>query len=367
MFIRYLIAQMNNDIQYANFWSKILFKKAFEQQFVVPLPQPYAVDAAFSAIEKWFFPADVSSIKIDRPVFLVGLPRSGTTLIYNLLCAHPDSAYITNGMNSFPNAMRAFEKVRSTFNFNVRGERFFGDSIDSDFTSPSEPIMLWGKWFDRPIAQLSWPRVRGSDLEPSKVEEIQNDIKKVLSCFGAGQGRTPRFICKYVMFPTELRLLQDLFPDAKFVHIVRDARTTANSLLKLHRLCNEQAKKINHPTVQNLVPYPRLQKLPEYVARFGADDIRTTAHVWEDAIHEVEAVKSELKHFSEIRYEDLLKDPENRLRELFEFMEMKWPGDDFPPFREEFDRIGKTRHVNQYSGYDEVERIAGETMKRYGY
>lgn len=358
---------MNNDIQYANLWSKILFKKAFEQQFVVPLPQPYLVDATFSAIERLFFPSDLSNIRIDRPVFLVGLPRSGTTLIYNLLCAHPDAAYVTNGMNSFPRAMRAFDKIRSTFNFNVRGERFFGDSIDSDITSPSEPIMLWNKWFERPIDQLSWPKVRGSDLPNSKIEEIHTDIKKVLSCFGAGVDRSPRFVCKYVMFPTELRLLQDLFPDAKFVHIVRDARTTANSLLKLHRLCVEQAKKINHPTAQNLVPYPRLEKLPEYVAQFGADSIQTTAHVWEDAILEVEAAKSDLKHFAEIRYEDLLQEPEKHLRSLFEFMEMKWPGDDFPPFREEFDRIGKTRHVNRYGGFDEVERIAGKTMKRYGY
>jgi hypothetical protein len=30
------------------------------------------------------------------PLFLVGVPRSGTTLLYKLLCLHPDVAYISN-------------------------------------------------------------------------------------------------------------------------------------------------------------------------------------------------------------------------------------------------------------------------------
>jgi len=358
---------MSSEIQYANWWSKLLFAKAFEQQFVIPLPQPAAVEGAFRWVERLAFPGDVSAIAIDRPIFLVGLPRSGTTLLYNLLCAHSDAAYVTNGMNSFPTAMRAFEKIRALFHFNVRGERFFGDSIDSDFTSPSEPIMLWGKWFDRPLDLLHWPEIRARDLAPGKIREIQDDIRKVLSCFGADANRSRRFVCKYVMFPTELRLLQDLFPDARFIHIVRDGRTTANSLLKLRRLCNEQARKIDHPTVRDLVPYPRVEKLPEYVARYGADDLRTTAHVWEDAIALVEKARPDLGHFAEIRYEDLLADPERRLRELFEFMGMSWPGDGYRPFREEFARIGKLRHVNRYSGFDVVEREVGSTLSKYGY
>jgi hypothetical protein len=36
------------------------------------------------------------------PPFLVGVPRSGTTLLYKLLCLHPDVAYISNWMRTAP-------------------------------------------------------------------------------------------------------------------------------------------------------------------------------------------------------------------------------------------------------------------------
>ena len=36
------------------------------------------------------------------PLFLVGVPRSGTTLLYKLLCLHPDAAYISNWMRTAP-------------------------------------------------------------------------------------------------------------------------------------------------------------------------------------------------------------------------------------------------------------------------
>ena len=39
---------------------------------------------------------------MESPVFLVGAPRSGTSLLYKALCLHPDVAYISNWVNRFP-------------------------------------------------------------------------------------------------------------------------------------------------------------------------------------------------------------------------------------------------------------------------
>jgi len=36
------------------------------------------------------------------PLFLVGVPRSGTTLLYKLLCLHPEVAYISHWMRIAP-------------------------------------------------------------------------------------------------------------------------------------------------------------------------------------------------------------------------------------------------------------------------
>src|SRR5579885_1085122 len=95
--------------EYANWWSKLLFKKAFEQQFVIPVPPPWIMRAGLKLLENTVFRRDLSRIKIDRPIFIVGLPRSGTSILYDLLCAHEQAAYVTNCINAFPEAPIAIE------------------------------------------------------------------------------------------------------------------------------------------------------------------------------------------------------------------------------------------------------------------
>lgn len=353
-----------NEIHYANWWSKLLFKKSFENQFIIPIPPPAAFRWLLKAIEKSKFDLNFDTVQIDRPVFIVGLPRSGTSLLYNLLCAHESAAFVTNSINSFPDAICAMEWIRRKFNLNIRGERFLQDSIDADFGSPSEPIMFWGKWIGREPGTLFWPEKRLRDFSKEKIQEIYTDIRRIIYSSGDGDRR---FICKYPVFQTELRLINDLFPDARFIHIIRDGRQTANSLVKLHKLTNDQLKKIKHPLLEYLIPYPRTVNLQKYVEEYGADDIRCTARVWQESIDLVNSVKNELSHFTEVRYEDLLKDPKKEMGRLFEFAELSWPKDQNVQFKEEMQKVGVIHHKNNYGQYEIVEQIAGRTLRELGY
>ena len=49
----------------------------------------------------------------DAPVFLVGAPRSGTTLLYKALCLHPAVSYISNWHRRVPgvDAVAALNRV----------------------------------------------------------------------------------------------------------------------------------------------------------------------------------------------------------------------------------------------------------------
>ena len=40
------------------------------------------------------------------------------------------------------------------------------------------------------------------------------------------------------------------------------------------------------------VSYPHLPRLPEYIERFGVDDIRTAAHIWRDGMDFVDGNKT---------------------------------------------------------------------------
>lgn len=358
---------MQQKNQYANWWSKLLFKKKFENQFFIPIPASSIEEKLFKTIEKYKFDLDFSRIPINKPIFIVGLPRSGTSMLYNLLCAHEKAGYITNSINACPESICTIEWLRKKFNFNASGERFLADSINTDFGSPSEPALLWGKWIGRDVDSLYWEEKRLPSFSKEKIEEIVTDIKRILFTFGGLENNDKRFICKYPVMQTELRMVQDLFPDAHFIHIVRDSRPAANSLLKLYHLTNNQIKKIKHPWVTYIVPYPRVKSLQSYIDQFGADDIRTTAHVWKDSIELVHQTAPDLKHYIEVRYEDILSNPKGELKRLFDFCGLDWPAADNQAFKHEFDIVGVTHHKNNYKDFEIIEGITKEMLAKLKY
>lgn len=353
---------MDKDVTYANWWSKALFKKNFEKQHYIPLPPRLLDRALLNGIERAKFSRDFSGIPIVKPIFIVGLPRSGTTLLYNLLCAHESAAFITNSMNSFTDAVCAIEWLRKTFHLNIRGERFLADSIDTDFGSPSEPIMFWAKWFGRDVEALHWQERRGRDFTPTQIDAVKRDFKKILFCFG-GAGR--RLVFKYPVMQTELRMLQDMFPDAKFIHILRDGRDVAHSLVKLYRLSNDQLRKIDHPTVKHIIPYPRVERLKDYLETYGPESVECTARVWRDAIELVSSVRGDLHSFFEVRHESIVRDPTAELRRIFEFCELSWPEN--PEFASTLATVGRVRHKNHYAQNETIERVVGPMLQRLGY
>lgn len=359
--------QMQQKNQYANWWSKLLFKEKFDKQFFIPLPSSFLEKKLFSAIEKYKFDLDFTQIPIDKPIFIVGLPRSGTSMLYNILCAHENAGYITNSINACPNSICTIEWLRKKFKLNATGERFLADSINVDFGSPSEPALLWGKWIGRDAESLYWKEKRIEEFSKEKVEEIHNDIRRILYSFGGLKNNNKRFICKYPAMQTELRMVQDLFPDAHFIHIVRDSRPAANSLLKLYHILNNQIKKIKHPTISYIVPYPRVKTLKSYIDKYGADNIRTTAHVWQDSIQLVHETAPDLKNYIEVRYEDILSNPKLELQRLFDFCQLEWPVVENKAFQHEFEIIGKTHHKNNYKDFEIIEEITKETLKKLKY
>lgn len=85
-----------------------------------------------------------------------------------------------------------------------------------------------------------------------------------------------------------LKLLE-LFPDGKFVHIVRDGRAVAASIIPLD---------------------------------WGANTIERAAHSWRKRVSQYCSVESELgpQRVIRVRYEDLVREPEKTMKELCSFL-----------------------------------------------
>jgi hypothetical protein len=367
--IRRSVLETKKTYQYLNPGTRLVFKRLFENQFSIPPPVPWY----FKAFLKLYEPllrVDVSGIKLEKPIFLIGLHRSGTTMLQDLICAHPQVGFITNCMAYTPEHYCAAEQLRKIFKINSEGERMLADSIKVSWDSPNEGIVFWSKRIKQDPYSLAFNPKNLEDFNSEEIQEIRRSLKEILWCF---EGRAQRFFCKNPRLLPHLGLLKDLFPDGKFIHIIRDGRTCANSLVKFYRLEQSQLEFIRNRGGQSYFPkgpfisFPRLPNLAPYIQSYGPDSLETTSRLWNDALDWVRGIQDDIPHFYEVRYEDILANPSSEIEKILSFCELPPAPPDHAPFWNQLQKVGDIRHVNHYGGFDVVEDICRENLRRYGY
>lgn len=351
-------------VEYPNLLSRLALSRDMDRQFAFPLKPRRRL--LLQWYERHLLGVDTRSITIDRPIFLVGLPRSGTTMLQDILCAHPGVAFITNLMNGCPDSFCAADALCKRLHLELKTDRFLGDSVEIQLGSANEGLAVF-KWFED-FYTLNHKEARIGDFAPHKIEEWRQIIKKVLWCFSSG-GR--RFFNKNPAHLTFIRLINDVFPDAKIVYLIRDPRACANSMVKLCQMVQAQEVRVrgkrNGKSGKDLfVPYPRLPKLAEYVAEYGAADIRTTANLWNDSVEFVDARAAEVS-FLTVRYEDILADPAAVISKILKYCELPEVDESASRFWDKIKGVGVLRHSNRYGSFEVIEEICRTNMRRYGY
>lgn len=356
--------------EYPNLRSRLLLNFMYETQFVIPKREPHKAVVRFLRwYERHVLKVDTSGIVVDRPIFLMGLPRSGTTMLQDLLCTHPDLAYITNTMHQFRHEFCGAEMLRQRLGLDFEGERFLEDSVSIRPGSPNEGHMFYADWSGVDVYSLEYRDLHHGDMTAEQVEEANEFIRRVIWCFG----KDTRFFNKNPNHLTSIQLINELHPDAKIIHIVRDARMCANSMIKLYRKNVAQEERVNEmlnidaPADQRFIPYPRLPKLKEYIQEYGPADLRTTANLWNDAISYVDERKGQISAYHEVRYEDILANPRAEIFTILDFCELTPPAADNAAFWEKMDAIGDVHHKNSYGDFELIEAICRDNMQKYGY
>jgi hypothetical protein len=362
---------MSWPVDYPNILSRAFVGRTFQRQFVIPLEAPPVwLERFLQWYERYALHVDTRGIDIDRPIFLVGLPRSGTTMVQDILCAHPQVAYITNTMHQFRTCFCAAEDLRKRLHLDARGERFVRDGVDVTLGSANEGHAFLADWRRIDPYSLEFVPFSPGDLSTAEKEQVRNAVRRMIWCFGAGPRR---FFNKNPALLPYLQLVVDLFPDARVVHLVRDARMCANSLVKLFRRHREQEARVRaelHTRSSNgawFVPYPRLPRLVEYITTYGPEDVRTTAHVWNDAIDCVNEARGRLPALYEVRYEDIVSDPKHEILKLLQFCQLEPPSEQATTFWQKIGEIEDRAHTHAYGDFELIEEICRTNLRRYCY
>lgn len=201
----------------------------------------------------------------DAPVFVVGAARSGTTLMVELLRAHP--RIYNSGETGFYRALKAFDKGR-------------GDNPHADVADAWDAVAapLCGRLGLDPTAA----RRRFEELgEPTALAMHQ----AILETRAAALGK-PRWGDKPLAFLRDVRARLERHPQARVVWMVRDPRATA-------------ASRVHAPW--DTTSFRKL--------------IRHTAHMLEQAI-----LFERNPRVHVVRYETLVKRPDDVLQRVFAFL-----------------------------------------------
>jgi hypothetical protein len=201
--------------------------------------------------------------------FVIGVPRSGTTLLRLMLDSHPELV-IPAETHFLPTLFRTIEGVDDG---NAREQAL-------------ELITGHRRWLDW---NLDVDELRGAfeATEPFGGAEAARAFFRLC----AEKAGKRRWGDKSPSYRKRMRRIAPVLPEARFVHVLRDGRDVALSLMD--------------------VPW-------------GPSTVSEAAELWVRDIRRARRQAKRVEHYLELRYEDLVAEPEPRLREVAAFVDLPW-------------------------------------------
>lgn len=255
----------------------------------------------------------ISQTRIEHPpIFIVGHWRSGTTHLHNLMTQDPNFGYLSMYQSIVPDC----------------------SLVGRDWLKPLLAKILPIK---RPMDNMTWPIDSPQEEEvalcktmatsfytqflfPSKSRQL---FRKYVLMDGASQGAIAEFERKYYRLlqvatirangkrlilknpvnTARIKLLLELFPDAKFIHIHRSPYDVFGSVKNLH---------------QTLIPLTTLQNLDEDRSE------ETILTLYEDMMRRYLEERSLIRagNLIEVRFEDLEKNPLQEMERIYRVLNL---------------------------------------------
>ncbi|MDW3218209.1 MAG: sulfotransferase [Acidimicrobiales bacterium] len=206
-------------------------------------------------------------------VFIVGCGRSGTTMLRSMLDSHPEVA-IPRESYFIDTMRRRRDGYVGATGFDV--ERFLDDLL---------PDVRFRRW------ELD-PEMVADAVRAAEPADLGAACRAVYDVFAREQGATRPFD-KTPMYALCVPELHQLFPDARFVHLVRDGRDVAASYAETD---------------------------------FGPRGLAAAASYWRRVIRAVDAASAVVgpEQLRTFRYEDLAADPAGTLQAISAFVELDY-------------------------------------------
>jgi hypothetical protein len=264
-------------------------------------------NTACGLLERLMYSRRVARITLEEPpIFILGHWRSGTTLLHNLLARDPQFSCPTQYECAFPSHFLLTERWLPRLLRRWTPPTRPMDNMPSAWDLPGEDeTALLLMTLLSPYLAAAFPH------QPDKAERFHNlrqklspkELKKWKSSFltflkKVTLRRPGRLVLKSPTHTSRIPLLLEMFPDARFIHIVRNPYDVFSSTMHLQRVLFEEN------SFTGAVP----DDLEERV-------LSTYTNLYQ-AYH-LYRVKIPAGQRYELRFEDLVDDPAGRLTSIY--------------------------------------------------
>jgi hypothetical protein len=345
-------------------WIRLLARN----RFAVQLPYLYiaviatfvsSLHSIFRLIEEIVFGSRIRRTKIaNAPLFIIGHWRTGTTLLHELLILDDRHSYPTTYECLNPNHFLLSEGFLTRCLWFLMPHHRPMDNMAAGWDRPQEDeFALTMLGAPSPYLMIAFPNHPPVDQDAFDLEKLPPRARGLwkrtfVRFLRRLTLRNPkRLILKSPTHTFRIKTLLELFPDARFVHIVRDPcvvfPSTVNLWKSLYRVHGLQA--------------PAFAGLEEYVFQ-----------TFTDMYAKLEATRAlvDPSRFYEVRYEELVRDPAGQMRQLYDHLQLGGFEKVQPKIEAYFNRVAGYQ-TNRYDlppkQREEVTRRWGTVIKRYGY
>ena len=283
------------------------------------------------------------------PLFIIGHWRSGTTLLHELLMLD-DRFCCPNTFQCFaPGHFLLTEpSMTAALAWMIPAKRPM-DDVAAGWDRPQEDeFALMNMGAPSPYRRMAFP-VTSPDvpealdlagLSPADRDRWQRALRRFLAMLAVADPRRP--VLKSPPHTARVGILGEMFPEARFLHVVRDPWVVFSSTMRLWRSLHE---------VQGL-QVDRGEALERYV--FAA---------FEEMYAAFERDRGSLAdgRLHELRYEDLVADPVGRLAEAYERLDLG----DFARVRGKLEAQAESMKRYRTNTYSDDPRIVAEVARRW--
>lgn len=311
------------------------------------------VNSLLGILQKLLLGRRIARTKIKHyPIFIIGHWRSGTSLLHEMM--------VLDQRHTCANTYDCF----SPNHFLISGWLIKGwlglllprqrpvDNMAFGWDRPQEDeFALCNMGVRSPYLMLAFPNRPPQDQEYFELREVSPQQRErwkraviwFLKCLTL---RSPkRIVLKSPSHTFRIPVLLEMFPNARFIHIVRDPYVIFPSTIKLwKRLSRDEGFQT-----------PRHEGLEEYV-------FQTLSRMYE--VFERDRQLWAPWQLCEVHYEELVKDPIGQIRRIYEQLELG-EFDEILPALREYVAAQKDYKTNRYEISPEVRAQIGRRWRRY--